>query len=77
RRGDVVHGVRLSVQTLEALLAERVDSRAVSSEPVRFALLPVPERGRRRPAHVARLPRGRPCLHQNTPEVDAIRPHPR
>ncbi|WP_141590349.1 MULTISPECIES: cell wall metabolism sensor histidine kinase WalK [unclassified Myxococcus] len=42
RRGSVVHGVRLSVQQLEALLAERVDPRAVSSEPVRFALLPVP-----------------------------------
>lgn len=42
RRGSVVHGVRLSVQRLEALLAERVDPRAVSSEPVRFALLPVP-----------------------------------
>ena len=42
RRGGVVYGVRLSVQALEAQLAERVDPRAVSSEPVRFAMLPVP-----------------------------------
>jgi signal transduction histidine kinase len=42
RRGGVVRGVRLSVRALEALLAERVDARVVSGEPVLFALLPVP-----------------------------------
>ncbi|MCP3138974.1 sensor histidine kinase [Pyxidicoccus xibeiensis] len=42
REGDVVHGVRLSVRALETLMAERVDPRAVSGEPVRFTLQPVP-----------------------------------
>ncbi|MCE9669417.1 ATP-binding protein [Myxococcus stipitatus] len=42
REGQVVRGVRLSVRALEALLTERVEPRAVSSEPVRFTLLPVP-----------------------------------
>jgi two-component system, OmpR family, phosphate regulon sensor histidine kinase PhoR len=42
RRGDVVRGVRLSVRALESLLAEQVDPRVVSGEPVRFTLQPVP-----------------------------------
>jgi two-component system phosphate regulon sensor histidine kinase PhoR len=42
RQGDVVRGVRLSVRGLESLLAERVDSRVVSGEPVLFSLQPVP-----------------------------------
>jgi two-component system phosphate regulon sensor histidine kinase PhoR len=42
RKDDVVRGVRLSVRALESLLAEQVDPRAVSGEPVRFTLQPVP-----------------------------------
>ncbi|QSQ19888.1 HAMP domain-containing histidine kinase [Pyxidicoccus parkwayensis] len=42
RQGDVVRGVRLSVRALEALLAEKVDARAVSGEPVLFTLQAVP-----------------------------------
>ncbi|WP_163996219.1 sensor histidine kinase [Pyxidicoccus caerfyrddinensis] len=42
RKDDVVRGVRLSVRALESLLAENVDPRAVSGEPVRFTLQPVP-----------------------------------
>ncbi|MFY2556515.1 sensor histidine kinase [Corallococcus terminator] len=42
RQGDTVRGVRLSVRALELLLTERVEPRAVSSEPVRFTLMPVP-----------------------------------
>ena len=39
RHGDVVHGVRLSPEALEALLAERADGHLTSSEPVLFVLL--------------------------------------
>ena len=39
RQGDVVHGVRLSPEILEALLAEQADGHVTSSEPVRFVLL--------------------------------------
>ncbi|WP_257453166.1 sensor histidine kinase [Archangium lipolyticum] len=39
RRGDVVHGVRLSQEAVEALLAERAESQVTSSEPVRFVLI--------------------------------------
>ncbi|MFY0525340.1 sensor histidine kinase [Archangium gephyra] len=39
RQGDVVHGVRLSPEALEAMLAERADGHVTSSEPVRFVLL--------------------------------------
>ncbi|WP_342379152.1 ATP-binding protein [Myxococcus stipitatus] len=42
RQGAVVRGVRLSVRALEMLLAERVEPRAVSSEPVRIGLMPIP-----------------------------------
>ncbi len=39
RRGDGVHGVRLSQDAVEALLAERAERLVTSSEPVRFVLL--------------------------------------
>ncbi|WP_426733014.1 sensor histidine kinase [Myxococcus faecalis] len=42
RDGAVVRGVRLSVRALETLMTEQVEPRAVSSEPVRFGLMPVP-----------------------------------
>ncbi|QSQ10654.1 sensor histidine kinase [Myxococcus landrumensis] len=42
RQGTVVRGVRLSVRALEMLLAERVEPRAVSSEPVRIGLMSIP-----------------------------------
>jgi signal transduction histidine kinase len=40
RQGNQVHGVRLSQEAVEALLAERAERWVTSSEPVRFALLP-------------------------------------
>jgi len=40
RQQNVVHGVRLSQEAVEALLAERAERWVSSSEPVRFALLP-------------------------------------
>jgi signal transduction histidine kinase len=39
RQGDVVRGVRLSQDAVEALLSERAEQGVTSSEPVRFALL--------------------------------------
>ncbi len=39
RQGDVVHGVRLSQDAIEALLAEWAEVQVTSSEPVRFVLL--------------------------------------
>jgi len=39
RQGEVVHGVRLSQEAVEALLAERAEHQVTSSEPVRFVLL--------------------------------------
>ncbi len=39
RQGDVVHGVRLSQEAVEALLAEQAESQVTSSEPVRFVLI--------------------------------------
>ncbi|HYO66083.1 MAG TPA: two-component sensor histidine kinase, partial [Archangium sp.] len=39
RQGDVVHGVRLSQETLEALLTTRAEVQVTSSEPVRIVLL--------------------------------------
>ncbi|NMO17542.1 two-component sensor histidine kinase [Pyxidicoccus fallax] len=42
RRGNEVRGVRLSVRALEQLVAEWVDPRAVSGEPVLFSLQGIP-----------------------------------
>ncbi|MCY1075030.1 sensor histidine kinase [Archangium lansingense] len=39
RQGDVVHGVRLSQDAVEALIEERAEGQVTSSEPVRFVLL--------------------------------------
>ncbi|HYO57975.1 sensor histidine kinase [Archangium sp.] len=39
RQGDVVHGVRLSQEAVEALLAKQAEGQVTSSEPVRFVLL--------------------------------------
>ncbi|MDY7231862.1 sensor histidine kinase [Hyalangium rubrum] len=45
RGGDAVHGARLSVPTVEALLEARAERYLNSPEPVRFTLLPVTREG--------------------------------
>ncbi len=42
RQGSVVRGARLSLEAVEALLAERAERQVIPGEPVRFALMPVP-----------------------------------